>query len=55
MTPIAQPLSELGRKLRVNNEPHCLFGGNDDWMAELGNRVGEARTKVFRLQVREVR
>jgi hypothetical protein len=38
MTPIAQPLGELGRKLRVNNEPHCLFGGNDDGMAELVTR-----------------
>jgi len=54
MTPIAQPLCELGRKLCVHNEPHCLFGGNDDWMAELGNGVGEARTDVFWLQVRKV-
>jgi hypothetical protein len=49
MPAIAQPLCELGRKLCVNNEPLRLLGGNDDWMAKLGNRVGEARTDVFGL------
>jgi hypothetical protein len=52
---VAKPGGALGQKLCVNNEPHRLFGGDDDGMAKLGHGVGEAGADVVPLEVGKVR